>query len=48
MPKRGVDVNSNEIAKAFKLVSSGAKPGYCEPLSFKVQRKVAKKIEQVI
>ena len=36
MPKRGCDVTSCEVAKCFKLVAKG----YCEPISFKVPRKV--------
>ena len=37
MPKRGCDVTSNEVAKCFKLLAKG----YCEPISFKVPRKVS-------
>lgn len=36
MPKRGCDININEIARLFKLHSRGL----CEVISFTVPRKV--------
>mmetsp|Transcript_64932 Transcript_64932/g.103327 ORF Transcript_64932/g.103327 Transcript_64932/m.103327 type:complete len:464 (-) Transcript_64932:703-2094(-) len=38
MPKRGCNVNINEVAKCFKLIAKGASD-YCEPISFTVPRK---------
>lgn len=40
MPKRGLNVNTCEVARFYKLAQgTGSQGGYCEPLSFTVPRK---------